>query len=136
MNTNSEIMNLIGYGLAKFDLDFVREFGFSTKASFAQFIVNLGLANTIKAVSNRQDFDPYFDNGRRGWYQRNQREHIKLFIDSLFGKENAAEFSDIVKLYIKIIIKTSALQQPVKLQLLDQNSNNYKKQVKKLNFTL
>lgn len=27
----SEVMNLIGYGLAKFDLNFAKEFGFSTK---------------------------------------------------------------------------------------------------------
>lgn len=106
METNteklSEIMNLIGYGLAKFDISFVREFGFNTKAAFNQYIVELGLANTVKAVSNRQDsFDPYFDNGRKGWYQRNQREHIKLFIDSLFGKENAVEYANIVKLYIQ-----------------------------------
>jgi len=98
----SEIMNLIGYGLAKFDLAFVKEFGFPSKAAFARFAVQLGLANTEKAVTNRMDsFDPYFDNGRRGWHQRNQREHIKLFIDSLFGKENAAGFANIVKLYIQ-----------------------------------
>lgn len=97
----SETLNLIGYGLAKFDLDFVKEFGFKTKSAFYQFIVNLGLAKTIKAVSNRQDsFDPYFDNGRKGWWQRNQREHIKIFIDSLFGNENAKSFANIVKLYI------------------------------------
>ncbi|MEE0893744.1 MAG: DUF3883 domain-containing protein [Treponema sp.] len=50
-----------------------------------------GIGKDNKSVTNRQDsFDPYFDNGRKDWYQRNQREHIKLFIDSLFGKE--AEF--------------------------------------------
>lgn len=98
----SEILNLMGYGLAKFDLDFVNEFGFKTKTSFSQFIVDLGLAKTVKAVSNRQDsFDPYFDNGRKGWWQRNQREYIKLFIDSLFGNENAKGFANIVKFYIK-----------------------------------
>lgn len=97
----SETLNLIGYGLAKFDVDFVKEFGFETKSAFYQYIVNLGLAKTIKAVSNRQDsFDPYFDNGRKGWWQRNQREHIKIFIDSLFGSENAKGFANIVKLYI------------------------------------
>ncbi len=97
----SETMNLIGYGLAKFDLAFVKEFGFKSKTSFAEYVVNLGLAATIKAVFNRQDsFDPYFDNGRKGWWQRNQREHIKHFIDSLFEKENAHSFANIVKLYI------------------------------------
>ncbi|MGB4413498.1 MAG: DUF3883 domain-containing protein [Paludibacter sp.] len=98
----SEILNLIGYGLAKFDLQFVNEFGFKTKTAFNQYIVDIELANTVKAVSNRQDsFDPYFDNGRRGWFQRKQREHIKLFIDSLFGHENAIGFANIVKLYIQ-----------------------------------
>ena len=75
----SEVMNLIGYGLAKFDYAFIQEFGFTTKTAFGQYFVDLGLANTWKSVSNRQDsFDPYFDNGRRGWYQRNQREHMRL----------------------------------------------------------
>ena len=64
-------MNLIGYGLAKFDMDFVKEFGFKTRSAFYQYCVDLGLAKTIKSVTNRQDsFDPYFDNGRKGWYQR------------------------------------------------------------------
>ncbi len=101
-NKISETLNLIGYGLAKFDLDFTKEFGYKTKTSFSQFVVDIGLANSIKAVSNRQDtFDPYFDNGRKGWWQRNQRKHIKLFIDNLFGNENAKGFANIVKFYIK-----------------------------------
>lgn len=98
----SDIMNLIGYGLAKFDNAFVKEFNLPSKAAFARYIVQLGLANTEKAVSNRMDsFDPYFENGRRGWFQRNQREHIKLYIDSLFGNENVHGYANIVKLYIK-----------------------------------
>ena len=97
----SEILNLIGYGVAKFDLNFVKEFGFRTKTSFYEYLVVNNLAKSVKAISNRQDsFDPYFDNGRKGWWQRNQREHVKLFIDSLFGKENAKGFANIVKLYI------------------------------------
>jgi hypothetical protein len=116
----SEIMNLIGYGLAKFDLSFSMEFGYHTKTSFYKYIIQLGLANTEKAVSNRQDsFDPYFDNGRKGWWQRTQREHIKLFIDSLFGSENVKSFANIVKLFIKdfnpkIIIETVQVQPVVK----------------------
>ena len=98
----SEILNLVGYGLAKFNYDFISEFGFETKTAFGQYFVEIGLANTWKAISNRQDsFDPYFDNGRKGWFQRNQREHVKLFIDSLFGKENAHGLANVVKLYIQ-----------------------------------
>ncbi len=98
----SEVLNLVGYGLAKFDYAFIHEFGFTTKTAFGQYFVDLGMANTWKAISNRQDsFDPYFNNGRRGWYQRNQREHVKLFIDSLFGNEDAHGLANVVKLYIK-----------------------------------
>lgn len=111
----SDIMNLIGYGMAKFDIAFVKEFGLSSKAAFARYVVQLGLANTEKAVSNRMDsFDPYFENGRRGWFQRNQREHIKLYIDSLFGNEDVCSYANIVKLFIKdfnsdIIISTDII---------------------------
>lgn len=98
----SEILNLIGYGLAKFDKSFALEFGFDNKSAFCRFIVELGLASTVRAVFNRQDsFDPYFDNGRRGWFQRNQREHIKIFIDSLFGREDVKGFANVVKMYIQ-----------------------------------
>lgn len=107
----SEVMNLIGYGMAKFNNSFVQEFGFNNNSVFARYIVSLGLADTERAVTNRRDsFDPYFDNGRRGWSQRNQREHIKLFIDSLFGNENVHSFANIVKLYIKEINSDIVLQ--------------------------
>lgn len=97
----SEVMNLIGYGLAKFDKAFLDEFNMPSQQAFGRFIVELGLAKTVRAVLSRMDsFDPYFDNGRRGWHQRNQRKHIKLFIDSLFGNEDAHGFANIVKMYI------------------------------------
>ena len=101
----SEVMNLVGYGMAKFNYDFIREFGVESKQDFGRYFMSLGLATTIRSVLNRQDsFDPYFDNGRRGWFQRRQREHIKLFIDSLFGSEDAHGFANIVKLYIQSIM--------------------------------
>lgn len=96
-SSKSEIMNLIGYGLAKFDTELTSYLGFRSKSDFARFIISKGLASTLRAVFNRQDsFDPYFPNGRKGWYQRNQREHIKLLIDSLFGNLNAQQFANLV----------------------------------------
>ncbi len=110
----SDLMNLIGYGLAKFDMKFVKEFGFNTRTAFYQYCVDLGLARTVKAVTNRQDsFDPYFDNGRKGWYQRNQREHIKVFIDTLFGNEDAAGYAHIIKLYIQDAGKQLEIEQTI-----------------------
>ena len=98
----SEVMNLVGCGMARFNYDFIHEFGVKSKQDFARYFISLGFAKTIRSVLNRQDsFDPYFDNGRRGWFQRRQREHIKLFIDSLFGTEDAHGFANLVKLYIQ-----------------------------------
>ncbi len=93
---NYEILNLIGYGLAKFDTEFVRSFGFETKSAFYQSAVESGIAETVGTVKNRQDlFDPFFDNERKGWWQKgNAYVHRKVFIDSLFGEYDAKTFAD------------------------------------------
>jgi len=68
---NHEILNLIGYGLTKFDLDFVQAFGFETKAAFYENMVSKGVADTTGTIKNRQDlFDPFIDNKRKGWWQK------------------------------------------------------------------
>lgn len=68
---NYEILNLIGYGLAKFDIEFVQAFGFGTKTAFYRNIISQGIADTIGTIKNRQDlFDPFFDNKRQGWWQK------------------------------------------------------------------
>ncbi|MBN2824474.1 MAG: hypothetical protein JXQ76_04045, partial [Campylobacterales bacterium] len=85
---NYEILNLLGYGLAKFDNAFIKEFGVKTKTDFYNVMVNYKIAETGSVVKNRQDlFDPFFDNGRKGWWQKGDAYiHRKHFIDSLFGK--------------------------------------------------
>lgn len=101
---NYEILNLIGYGLAKFNMEFIREFGFSTKSSFYDFCVENKIADTPGTVKNRMDlFDNFFPaNGRRGWWQKGDAyKHRKIYIDSLFGKEDVKGFADAVKLYLK-----------------------------------
>ena len=68
---NYEILNLMGYGLAKFDLDFVKAFGLETKTAFYESMISKGVADTIGTIKNRQDlFDPFFDNKRKGWWQK------------------------------------------------------------------
>ena len=52
---NYEILNLLWYGLAKFDMDFVREFSFKTKQEFFLYLVNIGIAKTVGTIKNRQD---------------------------------------------------------------------------------
>lgn len=100
---NYEILNLLGYGLAKFDNEFIKQFGFKTKLAFFEYFVELGVVETGSVVKNRMDlFDPFFDNNRKGWWQKGDAYiHRKLLIDSLFGNENVIEFSNIVKLFLK-----------------------------------
>jgi len=101
---NYEILNLIGYGLSKFNDDFIKEFGFKTKTSFYYYFVKNGIAETTGTVKNRMDlFDPFFPgNGRKGWWQKgNAYIHRKLLIDSLFGNEDVNAFANVVKLFLK-----------------------------------
>jgi len=100
---NYELLNLIGYGLAKFGMEFVKKFDFHTKTAFYKHIVEINIAGTIGTVKNRQDlFDPFFDNGRKGWHQKgNTYLHRKILIDSLFGSVDVIQFSEMVKIYIE-----------------------------------
>lgn len=99
---NYEILNLIGYGLAKFDRHFVTAFGFRTKQAFYDYCVQKRIAETVGVLKNRQDlFDPFFDNARKGWWQKgNTYIHRKTTIDSLFGYLDAEAYANIVRLYL------------------------------------
>ena len=99
---NYEILNLIGYGLAKFGKQFVRSFGYTAKSTFYDFIVEHKIADTAGVVKNRQDlFDPFFDNGRRGWWQKGDAYiHRKNSIDAFYGKLTVEDYADIVKMYL------------------------------------
>lgn len=101
---NYEILNLIGYGLAKFDNDFIKEFGFSTKTAFYNFCIKNGIADTVGTIKNRMDLFDYFfpENARKGWWQKGDAYiHRKNYIDSLFGNENANGYANVVKLYFR-----------------------------------
>ncbi|MBN4047001.1 DUF3883 domain-containing protein [bacterium AH-315-P13] len=101
---NYEILNLLGYGLSKFNNNFIKEFGFTTKSNFYNYFVDIGIVETGSVVKNRMDlFDPFFPtNGRRGWWQKGDTYiHRKHLIDSLFGNEKVKGYSDIVKLFLR-----------------------------------
>lgn len=104
IHKNYEILNLIGYGLSKFNNDFIKQFGFSSKSSFYQFCVDNKIADTTGTVKNRMDlFDHFFpNNGRKGWWQKGDAYiHRKILIDSLFGNENVESYANIIKMYLK-----------------------------------
>ena len=100
---NYDILNLIGYGLSKFNMDFIKNYGFNTKTAFYEYIVSIGIAKTIDTVKNRQDlFDGMTSGGsRKGWWQKGAiYKFRKDYIDSLFGNLNVKEFIDVVKMSI------------------------------------
>lgn len=99
---NYKLLNLLGYGLAKFDNDFIQEFNCNNKTDFFNLFVNLRIVKTASVVKNRMDlFDHFFPNHRKGWWQKgNTYIHRKYFIDSLFGDENAQGFANVVKLIL------------------------------------
>lgn len=101
---NYEILNLLGYGLSKFNNVFVKEFGFTSKTEFYNYFVEIGIVETGSVVKNRMDlFDPFFlNNGRKGWWQKGETYiHRKHLIDSLFGSEDVKGFANVVKLFLK-----------------------------------
>ncbi|NCO76386.1 MAG: DUF3883 domain-containing protein [Cyanobacteria bacterium] len=101
---NYEILNLIGYGLSKFNHDFIKEFGFETKTAFYQYCISVGICKTVGIVKNRMDLFDYFfpDNGRKGWWQKGDAYiHRKIQIDSLFGDADVISYANIIKLYLK-----------------------------------
>ncbi|GAB2570884.1 protein NO VEIN domain-containing protein [Spirosoma areae] len=110
---NYEILNLIGYGLAKFDTAFVYSFGYKSKAEFFNQLVKDGLAETTGVIKNRQDlFDPFFENGRKGWWQKGDAYiHRKQLIDSLFGDLGVRDYTDIIKLYLHTMKPEEPLQE-------------------------
>lgn len=109
---NYEILNLIGYGLSKFNNEFIKQFGFKTKTSFYEYCVSVGIAETTGTIKNRMDlFDHFFpNNGRKGWWQKGDAYiHRKILIDSLFGNENVEGYANIVKLYMKELFEVKEL---------------------------
>lgn len=114
---NYEILNLIGYGLAKYNSQFISAFDCSSKIQFYTLMVKYGIASTTGTIKNRQDlFDPFFENGRSGWWQKgNAYIHRKNYIDSLFGYASSSEYAEVVKMYI---------QNKLKLETVITTNNN------------
>ena len=53
---NYEILNLLGYGLAKFDNEFIKQFGFKTKSAFFDYFVELKIVETGSVVKKQNGF--------------------------------------------------------------------------------
>jgi hypothetical protein len=102
-HTNYEILNLIGYGLAKFESDLVAVLGFRTKTALFNHLIERGVAKTRGTLKNRQDlFNPLVRQTRVGWWQNKDRYlHRKILIDSLFGQLDVGSYGKLVENYLQ-----------------------------------
>ena len=102
-HANYEILNLVGYGLAKFEGDLVSVLGFKTKTALFNHLIQRGVAETRGTLKNRQDlFNPLVRNKKVGWWQNGDRYlHRKVLIDLLFGDLDAAGFAAIITNYLQ-----------------------------------
>lgn len=111
-----EVLNLIGYGLARFERELIESLGFSTKTALYQQLIDRGVANTFGTLKNRQDlFNPLVRGGRVGWWQNGDRYlHRKLLLDSLFGSLDAAGYAGMLRQYLSALFPAGS-EQPTQL---------------------
>jgi hypothetical protein len=102
-HANYEILNLLGYGLAKFESDLVAALGFRTKSALFSSLIMRGVANTIGTLKNRQDlFNPLVRQTKVGWWQNGDRYlHRKTLLDSLFGQLDAVSYGTLIDHYLQ-----------------------------------
>jgi Domain of unknown function (DUF3883) len=99
---NYEVLNLVGYGLAKFEKDLVAAMQFQTKTALYGELLQRGVANTVGTLKNRQDlFNPLVRGGKTGWWQNGDRYlHRKILLDSLFGGLDASGYAAMLQSYL------------------------------------
>ena len=91
INRNKTMDSLtVAYYLSRFDKNALKELGY---VRFNAAFEDLGkkLQQKPATLKNmRDEFDPYFDNGRKGWYQKplvgTRKEIFEKYADTAFGK--------------------------------------------------
>ncbi|MBN8680918.1 MAG: DUF3883 domain-containing protein [Chitinophagales bacterium] len=96
MLSNRKTAILMGLYLSKFDEMAIQALGF--KGSVEAFNT-LGYAIGTKPASiknYRDEFDPYFNNPRKGWHNRPLREYCKLVLEE-YQNVDFNEFTELIK---------------------------------------
>lgn len=99
---NYVALNLVGYGLAKFEGRLITALGFGSKADLFRDLVVRGVARTRGTLKNRQDlFNPLVRGGKVGWWQNGDRyRHRKTQLDILFGGLDAIQYADMLSQFL------------------------------------
>ena len=102
-HVNYDVLNLVGYGLAKFEFGLVAALGFKTKSELFKSLIARKVAETRGTLKNRQDlFNPLVRGTKVGWWQDGDRYlHRKTLLDSLFGDLDAQGYSTMLENYLQ-----------------------------------
>lgn len=73
MNTNNKLALIIAYYLSRFDRDAWKSLGYSSFADATQKIGKILEIKPTTIKNMRDEFDPYHENARAGWHQRELR---------------------------------------------------------------
>lgn len=96
MDAVNRKMMLIGLFLSKFDTDGLKELGFSGFWE-AYNTLAFALGGKAKSINNyRDEFDPYYDNPRKGWAVRPLRRSRKEAMEEYAGL-SLSEFADLIR---------------------------------------
>jgi hypothetical protein len=99
MKLENELAMVVAFYLSKFSEQGLKQLGFQTyRQAFEEISRSLHVKpNSIK--NWRDEFDPYYDNGRKGWYQRGlrpSRQKVMATFDSLSESALRAVVLDII----------------------------------------
>jgi len=94
-----EKLILAGLYLSKFDLHALEKFGFESFVE-AFNVIGYALGSKPASVKNyRDEFDPLFPNGRKGWHKRPIRQYcLKVFEE--YHKLDFESFSGLIKSFV------------------------------------
>lgn len=113
----------IAYYLSRFNKEALAKLGYSNFHSAFESIAHMLKQKTATIKNMRDVFDPFFDNGRVGWYQRPLAGSRK----EIFKRYEKASFDDMTTLVKKIIKAYSDLQEnTTKHRKIKISGNNMK----------
>lgn len=94
-----EKLILTGIYLSKYGRAGIKRLGFQTYAE-AYNVVGYSLGSRPSSIKNyRDEFDPIFPNGRKGWHKREIREYCKIVLDT-YEDLDFDSFSGLIKSFL------------------------------------
>jgi len=133
MKLENELAMVVAFYLSKFGEEGLARLGFRTyKQAFEE--VGRSLHVNPNSVKNwRDEFDPYYDNGRKGWYQRGirpSRQQVMATFDDLSEDALRVVVLDIIKPEARPKVETELHSVLKKIKA----SDNRKKTTKKVEY--